>query len=141
MQKEIFKKNRLFTIPAIAGMLLFSSCSKDDEGLLPVPGPDPTVVYRDGEYTAVGRYGGGPSYITVWVELEDGIITDVLVTPMATNATSLDFQRRFANAVGPVVTGRHIGEVRVGRLSGSSTTPNGFNHAIDQIKEQAEEER
>lgn len=140
MNKEMLNKRQLFAFPVMAGLLLLSSCSKDDvrpdEGLLPVSNPD-TIVFRDGEYTAIGEYGGQPSHITVRVVLEDGIIMDVLVTPMATNPTSLDLQQRFAEAVPAVVEGRHISEVRVGRLAGSSGTPVGFNNAIDQIKEQA----
>jgi hypothetical protein len=59
------------------------------------------------------------------------------VTPHATNPISLDLQRRFAAAVPKVVVGKSIDEVKVGRLAGSSGTPDGFNDAIDQIKEQA----
>lgn len=36
-----------------------------------------------------------------------------------------------------VVIGKSIDEVKVGRLAGSSGTPEGFNNAIEQIKEEA----
>ncbi|MGC6588845.1 S-layer homology domain-containing protein [Paenibacillus sp. Dod16] len=94
-------------------------------------------VYADGDYTATGQYGGLPSTITVSVTLNDDVITDVNVTTHATNPTSLDLQRRFAAAVPAVVVGKRIDEVNVGRLAGSSHTPDGFNDAIQQIKEQA----
>ncbi|QWU16728.1 Copper amine oxidase N-terminal domain-containing protein [Paenibacillus sophorae] len=94
-------------------------------------------VYADGDYTATGKYGGLPSSITVTVTLDDDVITAVKVTPHATNPTSLDFQRSFADAVPAVVVGKRIDEVKVGRLAGSSGTPDGFNAAIGQIKEQA----
>lgn len=94
-------------------------------------------IYADGEYTATGQYGGLPSSITVNVTLVDDIITDVEVTTHATNPTSLDLQQRFAEAVPAVVVGKPIDEVKVGRLAGSSGTLNGFNDAIEQIKEQA----
>ncbi|ASE60701.1 hypothetical protein CEQ15_03865 [Chryseobacterium indologenes] len=129
----------------MAALFLFSSCSKDDdvapdEGLLPVPNPDTTRVYKDGEYTARGVYGGAPSYITVDVKLQNGIIMKVLVTPMpVNNETSRGFQERFATAVPTVVEGKHISEVKVGKLAGSSGTNIGFNNAIDMIKEQAAE--
>ena len=97
----------------------------------------PAGSYTDGRYRARGWYGNGPSSIDVSVALADGRITDVDVTPRATNPTSLDFQQRFAQAVPEVVVGRPVDEVRVSRLAGSSGTPDGFNDAIRQIRSQA----
>jgi uncharacterized protein with FMN-binding domain len=94
-------------------------------------------TYENGDYTATGQYGSLPSSITVTVTLVDDVITAVKVTPHATNPTSLDLQRRFADAVPAVVVGKRIDEVKVGRLAGSSGTPDGFNDAIRKIKEQA----
>jgi thiamine biosynthesis lipoprotein len=93
--------------------------------------------YRDGVYSATGRYGSLPSSITVRVTLTNGVIRAVKVTPRATDPTSLALQRRFAAAVPAVVVGRPIAKVQVGRLAGSSGTPDGFNRAIEQIKTQA----
>lgn len=93
--------------------------------------------YRDGVYTATGRYGSLPSSITVRVTLRNGVIRTVKVTPRATDPTSLALQRRFAAAVPAVVVGKPIAKVQVGRLAGSSGTPDGFNRAIEQIKTQA----
>jgi thiamine biosynthesis lipoprotein len=97
--------------------------------------------YRDGVYGARGQYGSLPSSITVRVRLRDGVITFVRVTPHATNPTSLALQRRFAAAVPAVVVGRAIDTVRVGRLAGSSGTPDGFNAALEQIKQKARKAR
>lgn len=94
-------------------------------------------AYADGVYTALGKYGSLPSSITVTVTLVDDVITAVNVTPHATNPTSLGFQRRFAAAIPTVVVGKRIDEVRVGRLAGASGTPDGFNAAIQRIREQA----
>ncbi|KRF51462.1 hypothetical protein ASG98_25890 [Bacillus sp. Soil531] len=94
-------------------------------------------AYADGVYRATGKYGSLPSSITVNATLDNNVITDVKVTPHATNPTSLDLQRRFAAAVPGVVVGKRIDEVKVGRLAGSSGTPDGFNAAIQQIKEKA----
>lgn len=93
--------------------------------------------YADGVYTATGQYGSLPSSITVTIALGDDVITAVTVVPHATNPTSLDFQRRFAAAIPAVVVGKPIDQVKVDRLAGSSGTPDGFNAAIQQIKEQA----
>lgn len=99
--------------------------------------PRQNVRYADGTYTARGWYGSLPSSITVTVTLARGVITRVGVQTHATDPTSLDYQRRFAAAVPRVVVGRPVGEVRVGRLAGSSGTPNGFNDALEKIKRQA----
>jgi uncharacterized protein with FMN-binding domain len=93
--------------------------------------------YTDGQYTADGPYGTRGSSIGVTVTLADDIITAVSVTPHATDPTSLDYQNRFAAAVPAVVVGRNISEIKVDRLAGSSSTPPGFNAALEQIKEQA----
>ena len=93
--------------------------------------------YADGVYTATGEYGGQPSHITVKTTLKDAIITAVTVTPHAYVPRSLELQRAFAAAVPKVVVGKHIDQVKVGKLAGSSGTPKGFNDAIRQIREQA----
>jgi uncharacterized protein with FMN-binding domain len=93
--------------------------------------------YADGIYTAIGRYGGQPSFITVTVTLRSGLIVTVEVEPHATVPRSLEFQRRFAAAVPKVVIGKPIDQVQVGKLAGSSGTPRGFNDAIQKIKQQA----
>jgi uncharacterized protein with FMN-binding domain len=93
--------------------------------------------YRDGTYRAEGEYGGLPSHIKVEVTLDDGLITDVDVTPRATDPTSLDLQSRFAAAVSRVAVGRPIDTLEVGKLAGSSGTPQGFNDALEQIRAQS----
>jgi uncharacterized protein with FMN-binding domain len=93
--------------------------------------------YRDGDYEARGWYGGPPSNIDVALTLRAGRVTEVQVIPNATDPTSLDHQERFADAVPEVVVGKRINEVRVSRLAGSSGTPDGFNDAIERIKDKA----
>jgi uncharacterized protein with FMN-binding domain len=101
------------------------------------PASSPRTRYADSVYTATGQYGNQPSFITVKATLSDGIITAVEVTPHATVLRSLELQRRFAEAVPQVVVGRPIDQIKVGKLAGSSNTPNGFNAAIQRIKAQA----
>jgi uncharacterized protein with FMN-binding domain len=93
--------------------------------------------YIDGVYTATGQYGGGPSFVTVTVTLKGGAVTEVQVKPHATVARSLELQQRFAAAVPHVVVGKPIETIKVGKLAGSSHTPDGFNAAIQQIRDQA----
>jgi uncharacterized protein with FMN-binding domain len=143
------KRMKAATIAGISvSLVLVAWGTTDLAAVRPTPGSDADVeratpatcngsAYADGEYTATGEYGSLPSSITVTVTLVDDVITAVDVTPHATNPTSLDLQRRFAAAVPAVVVGKRIDEVNVGRLAGSSGTPDGFNAAVQQIKEQA----
>jgi uncharacterized protein with FMN-binding domain len=130
-------------------MALVTGCSTMDmEAARPMSTPNTIVArsrsasskdssYANGIYTAIGQYGSLPSSITATVTLSDDVITGVEVTPHATNPTSLDLQRRFAAALPTVVVGKRIDEVKVDRLAGSSGTPDGFNAALQLIKEQA----
>jgi uncharacterized protein with FMN-binding domain len=142
-------KNRMkAATAAISVALIVAGCAAvDRETARPISAPNSVTrsrtassqdsSYTDGVYTATGRYGSLPSSITVTATLSDNVITAVEVTPHATDPTSLDYQERFADAVPAAVVGKPIDEVRVGRLAGSSGTPNGFNAAIQRIKEQS----
>lgn len=137
-------------IAGISVALVIAGCATvNREAARPTPAPttvvtrsrsasSPAASYANGIHTATGQYGGLPSSITVTVTLSDNVITDVEVTPHATDATSRDYQERFADAVPAEVVGKPIDEVRVGRLAGSSGTPDGFNAAIQRIKEQSQ---
>ncbi|MFE3828499.1 hypothetical protein [Streptomyces sp. NPDC059092] len=94
-------------------------------------------TYENGDYTAAGQYGSGPSTIRVSLTLDDDAITSVAVTPQATDPTSRDFQERFADAVPGLVVGKDIDDVRLDHIAGSSLTPDGFNAALRRIKEEA----
>lgn len=147
---------RKLNTPAAAGLAALSilgGCSRANTTPIPTAFPSPagspsavataasalTSMYEDGDYTATGWYGGLPSSITVSLTLEDDVITAIEVTPNATDPTSLDYQRRFADAIPEIVVGRPIDEVEVDFVAGSSGTPQGFNDAIEQIKSDAED--
>lgn len=102
-----------------------------------IPSPEQGSAYADGDYSADGWYGGKPSSIGVSVTLEGDVITDVEVTPHATDETSLALQKRFAAAVPALVVGQDIDDVNLDRVAGNSGTPQGFNDALDRIKEEA----
>jgi hypothetical protein len=104
---------------------------KDDNSM------DKHQDYTEGEYTATGLYAGGKKSIGVKLRLDGGTITSVEVTPQATNKMSLGLQKRFAEAVPEVVTGRSIDEVHLDKLAGSSLTTKGFNDALEKIKSEA----
>jgi uncharacterized protein with FMN-binding domain len=145
---KLSKRMTLSTALISVALIIAGCVTVDREAARPTSAPNTVVTrsrsassqnssYADGEYTATGQYGGLPSSITVTATLTNNVITAVEVTPHATDPTSLDYQERFADAVPAEVVGRPIDEVRVGRLAGSSGTPNGFNAAIQRIKEQS----
>ncbi|OKI51950.1 hypothetical protein AMK17_30995 [Streptomyces sp. CB00072] len=73
----------------------------------------------------------------VELTLEGGEITAVEVTPHATDDTSRALQTRFAEAVPRLVVGRDIDDVQLDRVAGNSNTPQGFNDALEEIKDLA----
>ncbi|MEU9787193.1 hypothetical protein AB0H92_40615 [Streptomyces phaeochromogenes] len=110
-----------------------SSSAATANGADPTPGGD----YADGEYSADGEYGTQDSSIGVSLTLDNGVVTEVGVEPHATNETSRDYQERFAEAVPDLVVGQDIDDVNLDRVAGSSGTPDGFNDAIQKIKDEA----
>jgi uncharacterized protein with FMN-binding domain len=142
-------KTLLTTIIALSIAAAAAGCAtRDADGTSPSSASNTSVAtpsspssrrskYADGTYTATGQYGGLPSSIGVSVTLVDDVITAVTVTPRATDPTSLDYQRRFAQAVPALVVGRNIDEVNLSKVAGSSGTPDGFNAAIQRIKAEA----
>ena len=140
---------KVATVAGISAALVLAGCSTTGtEAPRPASGPDAGAsrsvsasnrgpTYADGRYTATGEYGSLPSSIGVSVTLDDEVVTAIEVTPNATDPTSRDYQERFAEAVPERVVGRPIDEVRVGRLAGSSGTPDGFNAAIEKIRDRA----
>lgn len=139
------------TAAGIAGVMSVAGCAAPEGSREPDPGTttgtatDPTASgessterrYTDGDYTATGWYGGQPSHIIVDVTLRDDRVVAVEVTPTATNETSLDLQEQFAAAVADEVVGRPIDEIELDYLAGSSGTTQGFNDALDAIRQDA----
>ena len=91
--------------------------------------------YTDGEYTVEGQYGS--KSVIVKLNLDDDKIKDVKVMPNTTIKMSLGLQKRFAEAVPEVVVGRPIDEIHLDKLAGSSKTTQGFNDALEKIKQEA----
>lgn len=97
---------------------------------------DTTAEYADGTYTADGDYTApsGPESITVEITLVDDVVTDVVVTPHATEGNQAQFQGQFASGIAAVVEGQDIDSLDVSRVGGSSLTSGGFNAALATIK-------
>lgn len=107
----------------------------------PAAGDDAAAgTYADGDYSAEGAYQnpGGQSTVAVDLTIADGVVSDVTVTPEATNGTSLQFQKKFAGGIADEVVGKSLDELKVSKVAGSSLTSGGFNEAIEQIKADAQ---
>lgn len=100
---------------------------------------DTSAEYADGTYSADGEYTApsGQESITVEITLADDIVTEVVVTPHATEGNQAQFQGQFAAGIAEVVEGRDIDTLAVSRVGGSSLTSGGFNRALEAIKAEA----
>ena len=95
--------------------------------------------YTNGEYEATASYAnpGGTSDVEVELALADGTITEITVNPEAEDATSRQYQEKFASGISDEVVGKSIDEIDVSKVAGSSLTSIGFNKAIEEIKADA----
>ncbi len=98
------------------------------------------ATYKDGTYEAKGEYSyhSGTESIDVTVTLANGVIEDVEVVAQAKAPTSKKIQADFIANYKEQVVGKNIDEVNLGKISGSSLTPVGFNAALEDIKAQAQ---
>ncbi len=94
------------------------------------------VRYKDGEYKQEGDYvsPGGAEQIDVDLTLKDGVVTQVTVTSKAENPKSKFMQGVFVENYKPLVVGKNIKDLNLGKVAGSSLTPKGFNDALAKIK-------
>lgn len=97
-----------------------------------VSGDGSGVYLADGSYTSPN----GPETIKVELTLENGVITNAVVTPQATHAISIKQQTAFAAGINDEVVGKTLDEAKVTVVGGSSLTGGAFNEAVDAIKEQ-----
>lgn len=98
-----------------------------------------TNTFRDGSYQGMGTYSyhSGTESIKVSLTLKDGKVQDINVITLAKAPTSKVMQADFAANYKTFVIGKNIDEVKLGKVSGSSLTPIGFNAAIEEIKSKA----
>jgi uncharacterized protein with FMN-binding domain len=122
-------------VPSIAGAL--SACAPASTG--GTGGGTVDESYADGTYTADGSYQApsGTESITVELTLADDVVTDITVTPQASDPTAKGMQANFAGGIADQVVGQDIDQLNVSRVSGSSLTSGGFKIAIAAIKEDA----
>ena len=101
---------------------------------------DSTVSYKDGTYTQTGRYvsPGGAESIDVSVTIADNIITSAEVKGNASRGDAKAYQSDFIAGYKSSVVGKEVDSVSLSRVAGASLTSNGFNTALDAIKEDAQ---
>ena len=95
--------------------------------------------YKDGTYTATSAYDtpGGQESISVSVTLQNGTVTKSGVQNQANNRDSREYQNAFTSDYKSFVIGKHINDISLSRISGSSLTSSGFNDALDEIRNQS----
>ena len=96
--------------------------------------------YKAGEYSAKGEYespGGAQSIVVRLTIQSDGTITDTSAMKGANGRESSEYQDRFISGYKSQVVGKDIDSLSLSGVSGSSLTPQGFNDALDKIKEEA----
>ena len=103
----------------------------------PYPTPPGASVYKDGAYSVIGNYysPGGSEEIAVQITLKNDVI--VAAEVQANNpsgGTAARYQETFISNFKQYVIGKKIDTVELGRISGSSLTPKGFNDALAKVK-------
>lgn len=95
--------------------------------------------YKDGTYSAVGKYisPAGPEEIGVTLVIAQNKITDAVLDIKATNEVSRQLQDAFAAGFKTEVVGKSIDEVSLTVVNGASLTPKGFMNALEQIKSES----
>jgi len=97
------------------------------------------MSWKDGTYQANGGYQSpnGPETVDVTITLANNVITEIVVTPNASNSTSQRYQGQFAEGISVETVGKPLDALSVSRVSGSSLTSGGFNQALEAIKADA----
>lgn len=97
-------------------------------------------AFKAGSYTVVGAYTSpaGAEEVEVTLEIDEaGVVMASDVTVLAENPISKKMQEDFKANYKTEVIGKNITELNLGKVSGSSLTPKGFNDAVDAIEQQA----
>lgn len=99
-----------------------------------------TTRYKDGTYSVEGNYisPGGAEKVGVALTIKSDIVVDSVLTIKAERPISVDKQTAFAAGYKQYVIGKKLDDISVGKVSGASLTPKGFNDAVEKIKVQAQ---
>ena len=139
----------LLSATATTGVVLVKNADNGNSSSLPNISNSPATVatdttaksnYKDGTYTAQGSFDtpDGTEQIGVTIKLSSNNISSVSIDDSSIySGTSFAYTERFINGINSMVVGKNIDTVNVGRVSGASLTPMGFNSALETIKSQA----
>jgi uncharacterized protein with FMN-binding domain len=103
-------------------------------------GSDRTAAnYKDGSYNATGSYmvHAGAEQVQIGLTIKDGIVTDTTFQGTPKFPMSQRYMDMFNQNYKTMVVGKKLSEIKLGKVSGSSLTPIGFNDAVEKIKQQA----
>ena len=95
--------------------------------------------YKDGTYNASADFQtpDGIDGITVKVTLANNVITSISADTQATSRESQQYDDAFLSSYKSEVVGKNVGEVQLNRTAGASLTSDGFNKALDEIRQNA----
>lgn len=148
MENHILTRAALGATMTFAAILPLNGCGSNDDNAAPAgtlsrrPSTSSesgsTAAYKDGTYTAKGIFGVRPTSMTITITLADGTITATTVKPMPeSDDTSRGYQEHFAAAVPDEVKGKNIDKLKVRVIAGASGCSEGFNDALNKIRQQA----
>ncbi|HSX00017.1 MAG TPA: hypothetical protein VLH38_03205 [Patescibacteria group bacterium] len=119
-----------------------SASTTTQTAVTPTPTTPSTTsgAYKDGTYKATGGYNspGGIESIEVSVTLSANTVVESTVVADADDPSAKSYQDVFVANYKTFVVGKNIADIKLGNVSGSSLTSEGFNNALDQIKRQAQ---
>ena len=97
------------------------------------------TAYKDGTYTASSEYSVPRSFETIKVSLtiSGGVVTDSTITNSEGDRESAQYQEEFTGVYKSYVVGKKVSDIHLSYVAGASDTAEGFNDALDQIKQQA----
>ncbi|WP_375405711.1 FMN-binding protein [uncultured Amnibacterium sp.] len=93
----------------------------------------------NGTWTESGSYStpGGQESVKVTLTAKAGTVTAVKVTGSGGTPNSQQYQSAFTSGISSAVVGKPLATLKVGAVSGSSLTGNGFNAAVEKIRADA----
>lgn len=95
--------------------------------------------YKDGTYSASATYltPGGTEKVDIKVTVASDTVSAVEFTGHPTTREAETYQGQFEENLDDQVVGKELDEINLSRVSGSSLTPNGFNKALEVVKNDA----
>jgi uncharacterized protein with FMN-binding domain len=103
----------------------------------PSNNPMISMMYKDGDYTAMGQYTspGGLESLTVNLTIAANTVTAATVEKGAQDPTASSYQAIF---ISDYVVGKKVNSISLHNVAGSSLTPTGFMQALKKIEQDAQ---